>query len=77
MDSDRKNKDELGLEEQKSLLDRIQSSYLKSLGGKYMEARMLRRYHRTFSPKALAHKKSCRQMARSSRQFNRRRANGK
>lgn len=77
MDNDKEQKDELGPEEQKLFLDSIQSSYLKNFGGKYTVSRLLRRYHRTFSPKALAHKKSQRQMARSSRQFNRRRANGK
>lgn len=77
MDGNKERKNELGTKEEKLLLDSIQSTYLKNFDGKYTVSRLLRRYHHTFSPKALAHKKSQRQMARLSRQFNRRRANGK
>ncbi len=77
MDNKKEILDNLDENAADKLLAAIQATYLKQFGSKYMEARLLRRYHQTFSPKALAHKKSCRKMARSSRQLNRRRANGK
>lgn len=70
----RPNDNELTPEMQQELLKEIQSSMFTNLnlGGRYAAERKRRKYHRHWSPKAMARKRSARLMAKASRQRTRR-----
>ncbi len=78
MDEKQENPQEEPTQEQKdAFFKEIQQSIFSTKGSRHMEARMMRRWFRTWSPKAKRRKKARRKAGYASRKYNRQRAKAK
>ena len=62
--------EEMSEEQRQAMLEEIQRSILSMRMGKYTKARLYRKFHRHYSPAAIARKKKLRKTRRASRQYN-------
>ncbi|KKM96683.1 hypothetical protein LCGC14_1175530 [marine sediment metagenome] len=60
----------MGPDEVREALNRIQQTILSRAGSKHMIARIHRKFHRHFSPKAKLRKKNMRRIVKKSRRIN-------